>query len=170
MTLKLLAPSARPTALGWWFSRPTPGKSPTWGGAAGATQVSIPPQLCRGCPPADSHGEVWGTEGPWCQPQLGSCLASGSWQVEVLQRPWPQHMLPWASRLIELSSRSLAPLLPPPPPEVPALKHHRMGPLTLWTLSFLQISAVVLRILESASTPPLHLPQVPTGANTLTEF
>lgn len=122
VTLKLPAPSAEPTALGW-LSRPMPGKPPTWRGAAGATVASIPPQLCQGRPSADSHGEVWGTEGPWCQPQLGSCLASGSWQVEVLQRPWPQHMLPWASRPIELSSRSLAPLLPLPPPEVPALKH-----------------------------------------------
>lgn len=49
---------------------------------------------------------------------------SGSWQMEALQRPWPQHMLPWASWLIELSSLSLA---PPPAPEGPALKHHGKG-------------------------------------------
>ena len=71
--------------------------------------LSLHHPACQGCPSAHSHGEAWGTEGPWCKPQLGRCLASGSWQMEALQWPWTQHMLPWASWLIELSSHHLAP-------------------------------------------------------------
>ena len=173
----------------WNYWHPLPGWLP-WAGSPGqCLQVSymgrggrgqhwflsLHHPACQGCPSADSHGEAWGTEGPWCKPQLGRCLESGSWQMEALQWPWTQHMLPWASWLIELSSHRLAPFPAASSAWGSSSKVSQdgtsdsMDSLSLFFF-FLQISALVLRILELVSTPLLNLPQVPPGANNLTEF
>jgi len=140
-----------------------------WGGAAKATLVSNPPHhhhpVVPEMPPLQTAMRRYRRQrGPGASLVTAWQLAPGRWRpFHDLGHSTCSPGLPgWLS--CQAAAWLFFLLLPP---EVPALKHHRIGPLGSYGLSlFFRSLPVFLGSLSQCLSPPLHLPQVPTGANT----